>query len=289
MLKRVLAFGMLLLACLPELAHCQSSVLAVQAETSFTPEQQQKLDAANRLFQSGQNADALRNYKELLSQVPASDPHHNLLAKLASESALNIGENSFVLGTLLPIETADPNDWQATALLARLYAQTGQKDLRDAELAQLVDLHRRAASPQIAKLQQIPLETIPFRDGTIRIFFSLEPWGNYKVYLMSRVYDHSGKQVFRVTLESADFDQPQFAKEHPDLAAKGVRCFSLDGYGPDIQMANGQTTQIHSTYGFYTGKPDYDTYRARVLDIAENQAAPISQTTHDTPPKPATH
>jgi len=280
---------MLLLACLPALAHCQGSVPAVRPETSFTPEQQQKLDAANRLFQSGQYADALRNYKELLGEVPVSDPHHNLLAKFASESALNIGENGFVLEALLPVVTADPNDWQAAALLARLYVQTGQKALRDAELARLVDLHQRAVTPQIAKLQQIPLETVPFRDGTIRIFFSLEPWGRYKVYLMARVYDQAGRQVFRVTLESADFDQPQFAKDHPDLAAKGVRLFSLDGYGPNIQLPNGQTTQNHSTYGFYTGKPDYDTYRARVVDIAESHSAPISQTTHDMPPKPATH
>ena len=137
-----------------------------------------------------------------------------------------------------------------------------------------MDLHRRAASPQIAKLQQIPLETVPFSRGTIRIFFSLEPWSRFNIYLMSRVYDLSGKQVYRITLESADFDQPNFAKEHPDLAAKGVRMFSLDGYGPDIQLANGQTTQNHSTFGFYSGRPEYDTYRARVLEIAEGKAAP---------------
>ncbi len=283
MLKRILpACAMLLLACLSEFAHSQST--APVPETTLAPEQQQKLDVANRLFQSGQYADAVSHYKQLLGEVDASNPQHNLIAKFACESALNIGENSFVLDTLRPMETADPNDWQAAALLARLYTQTGQKNLRDSELARLVDLHRRAASPQIAKLQQIPLETVPFSRGTIRIFFSLEPWSRFNIYLMSRVYDLSGKQVYRITLESADFDQPNFAKEHPDLAAKGVRMFSLDGYGPDIQLANGQTTQNHSTFGFYSGRPEYDTYRARVLEIAEGKAAPMSQTTHGTQP-----
>ena len=183
MLKRMLlACAVLLVACLPEFAHSQGSVPAARpTEIAVTPEQKEKLDAANRLFQSGQYADALRNYKQLLGEVPPSNPQHSLIAKLASESALNVGENSFVIATLSPIETADPNDWQAAALLARLYTQTGQKNQRDAELAHLVDLHRHATSPQIAKLQQIPLETIPFSKGTIHIFFSLEPWGRFNV------------------------------------------------------------------------------------------------------------
>lgn len=280
------ASAMLLLVCLPGFACSQSSVPAGRpTETALSQEQQQRLDAANKLFQTGQYADAARNYKQLLGEIPSSNPQHNLIAKLASESALNVGENGFVLDTLRPIETADPSDWQAVALLARLYTQTGQKNLRDAELTRLVDLHRRATSPQIAKLRQIPLETIPFSRGTVRVFFSLEPWGRFNVYLMSRVYDQSGKQVYRITLESADFDQPNFAKENPALAAKGVRLFSIDGYGPDIQMPNGQTTQNHSLFGFYSGEPDYDTYRTRMLEIAEGRATPVSQTTHNTQPQ----
>jgi tetratricopeptide (TPR) repeat protein len=263
--KPVLATcAMLLLAFLPKSAHFQSAVSSAQAAaTVLTTEQQQELDAANKLFQAKQYAEAARSYKQLLGEVPTSNPQHILIAKLTSESALNLGETAFVLDTLGPIEKSDPNDWQAASLLARLYAQTGQKSLRDAELARLVDLHRQAASPQFAKLQQIPLETIPFPKGTIRVFFSLEPWGRFNIYLMARVYDQSGKQVYRISLESADFDQPNFAKENPDLAAKDIRLFSIDGYGPDLQMANGQTTQNHSTFGFYNGKPDYDTFRAR--------------------------
>jgi hypothetical protein len=278
--RPVLATSVLLLiACLP----AQGQVAAPAAQptgTVLSTEQQQELDAANKLFQARQYAEAARSYKQLLVEVPDSNPQHNLIAKLASESALNLGENGFVLDTLSPIERSDPNDWQAAALLARLYTQTGQKGLRDAELARLIDLHRQTASPQFAKLKQIPLETIPFSKGTVRVFFSLEPWGRFNTYLMSRVYDQSGNQVYRISLESADFDQPNFAKENPDLAAKGLRLFSIDGYGPDIQTANGQTTQDHSTFGFYNGKPDYDTYRARVIEIAEGHAGRVSQTTH---------
>ena len=130
-------------------------------------------------------------------------------------------------------------------------------------------------------MQQVLLERIPESKGTIRIWYSLEPWGRYKTYLFARIYDDAGQQVERVTLESSDFDQPLFAKEHPDLAARGDRRFSLDGYGEDQHLPNGTVTQTHSTFGFFDGQPPYDTVRARIVQIAQQQAAaPISQTTH---------
>jgi hypothetical protein len=33
---------------------------------------------------------------------------------------------------LMPIAEAEPNDWQAAPMLARLYAETGDKQARDA-------------------------------------------------------------------------------------------------------------------------------------------------------------
>jgi len=258
----------------------------------LTSEQKQKFEESFRLFQEQSYGDALAIDKQLLAAVPANTPAHVLIAKFAAEAALDTGDNSFALGALQPIEAANANDWQAAALLARAYAEAGDKAQRDAELAHLVDLHKRAVDPQIAQLTQIPLETIPFTKGTgsaavkgtIRVFYSLEPWGNFNIYLMARIYDQAGKQIYRVTLESDDMDQVFFKRDHPDLAAKGERRFSLDGYGPDIQLPNGQMTQDHATYGFFDGKPDYDTYRARVIEIAEGTETPMSQTTHGSKP-----
>ena len=258
----------------------------------LTPEQKQKFEESFHLFQSQDYAGALAIDKQLLAAVPANTPAHVLIAKFAAEAALDTGDNSFALSALQPIEAANANDWQAAALLARAYAEAGDKARRDAELAHLVDLHKRAVDPQIAQLTQIPLETIPFTKGTgsaaakgtIRVFYSLEPWSNFHIYLMARIYDQAGKQVYRVTLESDDMDQVFFKRDHPDLAAKGERRFSLDGYGPDIQLPNGQVTQDHATYGFFDGKPDYDTYRARVIEIAEGTQTPMSQTTHGSKP-----
>jgi hypothetical protein len=206
-----------------------------------------------------------------------------LVAKLAAESAINTGDRQFALETLKPMEAADANDWQAAALLARVYAESGQKQQRDAEIAHLVDLHKRVASPQIAQLQQFLLERIPTGNGSMRIWYSLEPWGKYQTYIFSRIYDQSGQQIYHITLESADYDQPLFAKQHPDLAAQGIRLFSLDGWGEPQKLPDGGSSFTHATFGFFNGQPSYDDIRERMVQIAEGRSGPMSKTERTTP------
>lgn len=258
------------------------SNMAADPLAQLTPEQHDKYNAGMQCLSAEKYADALAAFRQILPQLAPGSPGQVRIAELAAESAINTGERNDALDTLKPIAAANPNDWQAAAMLARIYAETGQKQTRDAALAHLVDLHTRAVSPQIGKMQQVLLERITLANGSMRIWYSLEPWGRYETYLFSRVYDQAGQQIFRITLESADFDQPSFVKEHPDLAAQGKRRFSLDGYGPDQKLPDGGTTQSHSMFGFYDGQPDYDTIRERMIQIAEGQAKPMLQT------KPAT-
>ena len=242
----------------------------------FTPAQREQYDAAGRLFSAERFAEALDIFRPLLAGLPPGSPGQVLVAKFASEAAINTGDYDFAVRTLTPIEAADANDWQAAGLLARAYAEGSQPQKRDAELARLKDLHTRAVTPQIAKQQQVLLERIPEKNGSLRVWYSLEPWGRYRVYVYARVYNQAGQQLLRITLESSDFDQPLFAKEHPDLAARGQRRFSLDGYGEEQKLPNGQMTGSHMTFGFFDGEPAYDVVRGRMVQIAEQQTRPAS-------------
>jgi|HubBroStandDraft_1064217.scaffolds.fasta_scaffold34384_1 hypothetical protein len=248
--------------------------------SQLNPDQRKIYDAATRQFSSELYPDAFAAFKTLMEQLPPG-PTRLVLSKYASEAALNIGDYSFARNTLVPMFEADRNDWQAVALLARLYAETGDKQARDAALAQLVDLHKRAVSPPIAQMKQILIERISIPNGFIRVWYSLEPWGSYKTYLFCRVFNTSGQQVLRVTLESADFDQPQFAKEHPDLAAAGARRFSLDGFGQEEKMPDGTVKGTHMTFGFFDGQPAYDTVRQQVIEIAKGSRSAMSKTEHN--------
>ena len=164
------------------------------------------------------------------------------------------------------------------SLLARAYAEAGDKTQRDSELAALVALHKANPGTPVGKTTQILLEHDTLANGGgVSIWYSLEPWGQFKTYVYSRIFDKDGNQTLRVTLESSDFDQPMWAKQHADLAAKGERMFSMDGYGPDQKQPNGNITQTHMTFGFFDGHPPYDTVRDRILKIAEGQKAPLSR------------
>jgi tetratricopeptide (TPR) repeat protein len=246
---------------------------------ALTPEQRQTFIADATLFNAGKFPEALAGFRALLANLPDGLPAHILTAKFAAEASLNMGDRPYAFALLKPIEAANPDDWQARSLLARYYAENGDKAQRDAELVALVALHKADPQSQIGKLTQFLLERDTLSNGgSVRIWYSLEPWGNFKAYISSRIFDKDGNQVLRVTLESSDFDQPMFVKEHPDLAAKGDRRFSMDGYGPDQKMANGNVTQTHMLFGFFDGRPSYDVVRERIIAIAEGKKAPLSRT-----------
>lgn len=250
---------------------------------SLSVKQKTHFEVATTEFAAGDYAGALPQLRNLLKELQPGAPAQIVVAKYATESALNAGDREYAFSLLKPILAATPDDWQAQSLLVRAYAEMGQKVERDATLAHLMDLHKQGAYPQLNRMEQFLIERVPFKDGFLRIWYSFIPWGGYKTYMFARVYDSSGQQVLRVTLESSDFDQPQFAKEHPEMTAKGMRRFSLDGYGQDKKLDNGQTSQTHMTFGFYDGQPSYDTVRDRMVAIATKQVSPISSLTPRNP------
>jgi hypothetical protein len=241
--------------------------------THLTAEQKQQFDEAMKAFNAQRYADALPVFKELLKQLPGDA----VLSKIASESALNTGDTSFALSALRPLTAADANDWQAAALLTRACAESGDATCRDSGIAHLLDLHRQGITPP--GLTQYILERVKAGENTLLIRTSLEPWGPYKVYNLVQVSNSEGKMFLRITLESSDFDQASFAKEHPKEASEGLRRFSLDSYLETGLNSDGQRTQTHFSYKFFDGQPAYETVRAEFLKIANGKATPISSRT----------
>jgi tetratricopeptide (TPR) repeat protein len=234
----------------------------------LNPQQKQQFDEAGKLFGGKQYTDALAIYKRLLADLPGDA----VLSKFASEAALNSGDTAFALSTLKPIAQADPEDWQAAALLTRASAESGDTAARDAGIAHMIELRTKGVTPP--GMQQYTLEQVTVGETTLVVRMSLVPWGYYKIYALGQVFNPQGKIFLRATLESNDADQALFAKEHPDEAAKGLRGFSLDGYLDT--GTNGQRTQTHYTYKFFVGQPSYDVVRAEFIKIAGGKATPLS-------------
>ena len=144
-------------------------------------------------------------------------------------------------------------------------------------MLRLADLHKRGITPP--RLTQYIIEKIHAGDRVIMLFNSLEPWGNYKIQNYARVLDNDGHLLLLVTLESGDFDQPLFAKEHPKEAAAGARSYSLDAYKDTGVNSSGQKTQTHYTFKFFVGQPTYDVVRQDIIEAATGKASPISSRT----------
>ena len=88
--------------------------------------------------------------------------------------------------------------------------------------------------------------------------------------------DKAGNLYLTLSIESRDFDQPSFAKNHPKEAAQGLRGFSLDAYRETGLNSAGQRTQTHYTYKFLVGQPSYDTVRQEFISVVNGKTAPIS-------------
>jgi hypothetical protein len=238
----------------------------------LTPEEQTKYQAATKDFQASHYGDALPVYMTLL----AAHTGDSFLAKMVAESALNTGDLKLAAETIQPVSMQNPEDWQASGLMLRVYAESGDKTARDAEFAHMAELHKRGAIPKA--MTQYIVEKAAAGDKQVLIWKSLVPWGNYKTYYYARVFDANGQMVSRITVESADFDQTLWAKSHPKEAAAGGRMFSIDGYFQGPVNAAGQHVESHATYGFLDAEPTYDEVRARFIAIAGGKGGALSRT-----------
>ncbi len=231
-----------------------------------------------KAFGAQNYSDALATFKQMLTQVQG-DP---VIAKFAGEAALNTGDAPFALTVLKPVATSDPADWQAGALLTRTCAELGDTTCRDSGMAHMLDLHRQGITPR--RMQQYILEHLKVGENTLTIRTSLEPWGYYKVYDLGQVSGNDGSIFLRITLESADADQIDFAQKYPKEASEGLRRFSLDAYRETGLNANGQRTQTHYTYKFFVGQPGYQMVRDEFIKIATGRAIAMSSRTNLTVP-----
>lgn len=236
----------------------------------LNPQQKQQFNDAGKAFSESRFADALAIHQALLKDFPG-DP---ILTKFAAETAISSGDPGFASRRLRPLAQADPGDWQAAALLVRACAESGDTACRDAQMTHMLDLHSHGVTPP--QLREYPVEQVKVGDNTLLIKTSLQPWGLYNFYALGKLADRSGKLFLTISIESSDFDQPAFAKAHPDEAAKGMRLFSLDAYRETGLNDKGQRTQTHYTFKFFEGQPTYQTIREEFLNVASGKTAPVS-------------
>lgn len=245
-----------------------------QTTPSFSsPDLQAQFEHARQQAASGDWPGALASLKPLHLILPDDVD----LTRFIVEAAIDAGDSAYALSQLKPLVDSKPGNWQELMLMARAYAEAHDAANRDAALTTLEDLHHFGRHAKLNAVQVFLVERVPLEKGHFDLYYSLVPWSRYNIFEMARVYNAAGQQVSRLTLESNDFEQAQWAKTHTQQAAQGMRFFSMDGYTEQIS-ADGKHTQTHFTYGFFDGRPTYEAVRDKMAAIANGKVGPMSST-----------
>jgi hypothetical protein len=243
-------------------AQTQSDPLA-----GLSPENRVLFETLREAAQQNDDATTLASGKKLLPSLKQGTRLCDFVTQLTAGSAVETGDTVYALSLLKPFTDTHADDWRAASLLARVYAENGDKSLRDLQVAHVIALHKKASDPAFAKLHVFPIQKVALHSGYAVFLYPFEPFGKYTIYLVALIYTSAGKQDYRIELESEDVDQAFFKAKHP-----GERRFSIDTYHENVTNPNWPESQ--ALHGFVDGKFDYDTMRDLMVKAANGEELP---------------
>jgi len=235
-------------------AGTQSAQAQQDPLAELSPENRNLLSALREAAQKGNDADVVANGKKLLPALKPETPLADFVTQLTGTSALEIGDTSYALSLMKPLVDAHPNNWHAAAVLTRLYAESGEKALRDKQVARMVALHKGTTDAAFAKLHTFPIQKVKLQSGYAVFLYPFEPLGRHNSYLVALIYTSEGKLDYEIELESDDVDQAFFKAKKP-----GERRFSIDTFRKN--ETNPDWPDSQALLGFVDGVFDYDTMR----------------------------
>lgn len=225
--------------------------------TGQTPVERQPDPVAFQGIQSsleaGRKDEALQKAQAIVSMYP-DNVHANTMTGAV---LLEMARPADAVAYFRKVVEAEPDDPHAHSLLLEAYAESGDKEHRDQEIAILRRFHADGKHPAFSEAHGFMIERIPIGNLTVAAIQYFAPEGRYHFAYRFDVYDTSDKMIEFIALASEDEDQALYAQAHPKEAKAGVRRYSLDRY----------TQNQQALLGFIDGMPSYDDLRARVVSI----------------------
>ena len=240
--------GLVLLGTLPG--------LQLRAQSAQSPEEQGLADLKN-----DQPQQALAIFQQVLKANP-NDVAGNLLAATA---ALDLYRGNLAVQYAERARALDPGNWKVHTTLVAAYAATGKTQQRDAERELLRKFHEDPKTPEAMQTSGFLLEMFPVKQYRIDAVEYFKPMGKFHLYYRFIIRNAAGHSLWKIDVQSNDFDEASWAKAHSQQAAAGERQFQLAGDGGDM----------HTDYGMLSGTPNYDVIRARVVQILQAQTIPF--------------
>jgi len=202
---------------------------------------------------------------DLFEQALKVNPNDSAANLLAATAALNLYKGDLAVKYAEKARDLDPDNWKVHTTLVAAYAAAGKKDLRDQERETLRRLHDDPHAPDAMQTKGFLLEMFPIKQYKVEAIEYFHPVDKFHIYYRFLIRNVTGKRVWQIDVESNDFDQNSWAKAHPDEAAAGKRQFQLVG----------QDRDLHADYQMLSGTANYDTMRAQVVQVIQEQTAPF--------------
>jgi len=247
--------------------NAESVQLNQNSLADLSPENREVFSALEDAAQQDRYADVVKEGRILLPSLAQDTPLANFVTLAISGSAIETGDDSSALSLLKPYTVAHPRDWHAAALLARAYAESGDKTLRDQQIAHVIDLHKQTADPDFADKHIFPIQKVQLHSGYAVFLYPFEPLKPYNTYLVALIYKSDGTLDYRLELGGEDEDQAFFKPKK-----RGDRRFSIDSYHET--EVNGQKSESQGLMGFIDGAFDYDSMRDQMVKVANGERLP---------------
>jgi len=201
-------------------------------------------------------------------QALQSDPNNVTANLLAATSALELYQGPLAVRYAEKARQLDPHSWKIHTTLVAAYTAAGLRPQRDRERTLLRQLHA-TGDPDARRANGFLLEMFPSAAGSpnrVDAVEYFEPVGKFHTYYRFLVRQPDGQRLKEIDVQSNDFDQKSWAAAHPAQAQAGERQYQITGHGAS---PNARATD----YRMFSGKPDYDTIRAMVIQILGAQPA----------------
>jgi len=232
-----------------------------------------KMHEATSMFQKGDFAQALVIFNQIAEAEPSNIVAHNT----AGNCSMQLKDYPGAIASFKKALNLQPGEWHNEAGLMQAYSLAGMTKERDNQRAELRQLKSQNRLPQNFHFL---VDSFALGENRVEVVeFYPDLAGGYHYRYWFNLIDSTGKQVYRIALESDDIDQVNFAKSHPSQSAAGEREFSLDGYGANT----------HSTYRFYDGEPSYAVVKDEAKQAFLGSLKANSSTTFNPAPSSGTH
>lgn len=251
----------------PPQDNAESVQLTQESLDELSPENRAVLDALSDDAAMGYSADVEKEGRTLLPALKPNTSLANSVILTIAFGAIGSGDDDYALSLLKPFADAHPRNWAAAVGLARAYAESGDKTLRDQQIAHVIDLHKQTSDPEFANMHNFLIQRVQVKSGYADFLYPFEPLKPYNTYLAALIYKSDGELDYRLELGSEDEDQAFFKPKKP-----GERRFSIDSYHE--KDVNGQKSESQGLMGFIDGVFDYDRMRDLMVKVANGEPLP---------------